>query len=271
MIGAAVRCSGSGRDGTAPNVVGDELLRLGRVEVAGHDQRGVARHVVGVEEVLHVVDGGRLEVLVAADHRVVVGMADRVHGVGDHQFGRAVGLVLVALAPLVAHDVALQVDLLRGHGAAEALEPVGVQPQQRRQQRSRSPRVVVGAVVAGRGVVGAAAALHQHVELVVRHACGAHEHQVLEQVGEAGAPGRLVLRADGEPGVDRDHRLRVVLVQDHGQAVGQGGRFRRTAGAARAAPAMTPPATARSRNERMVSSGHGDGSVAAMAARVHTP
>ena len=48
------------------------------------------------------------------------------------------------------------------------------------------------------------------------------EHQVLEQVREAGAAGRLVLAADVVPDVDRDDRRLAVGVHDHAQAVGQG-------------------------------------------------
>ena len=47
------------------------------------------------------------------------------------------------------------------------------------------------------------------------------EHHVLEQVGEAGLAGDLVLRADAVPDVDRDDRREVVLGDDQAEAVGQ--------------------------------------------------
>ena len=47
------------------------------------------------------------------------------------------------------------------------------------------------------------------------------EHDVLEQVGEAGLARHLVLRADVVPEVDRDDRREVVLGHDDPQAVGQ--------------------------------------------------
>ncbi len=50
----------------------------------------------------------------------------------------------------------------------------------------------------------------------------AGEHQVLEQVREAGATGRLIGRADVVPDTDRHHRRLVVLVHHHRQPVGQG-------------------------------------------------
>jgi len=50
---------------------------------------------------------------------------------------------------------------------------------------------------------------------------GALEHDVLEQMGEAGLAPHLVLRADVVPEVDRDHRSEVVLGDDDPQAVGE--------------------------------------------------
>ena len=47
------------------------------------------------------------------------------------------------------------------------------------------------------------------------------EHEVLEQVREAGAAGHLVLRADVIPDVDRDNRAAVILVNQDVEAVRQ--------------------------------------------------
>jgi hypothetical protein len=200
----------------------DQLLHRRRVEVAGDDQAGVARDVVRREEVLDVLQRRSLQVLVAADHRVLVGVARRVQRLGQDQLGDPVGRVLDRLAPLVAHHVALQVELLLRHRVAQRVEPVGVEPEQRRQHRRRAPREVVRLVHAGRGVVRPATRFHQHVELVARDAVRPHEHQVLEQVREAAPPRRLVLGTDGVPDVDRHLGQPLVLVQDHRHPVGQG-------------------------------------------------
>src|SRR5262249_11008394 len=53
----------------------------------------------------------------------------------------------------------------------------------------------------------------------------AHEHQVLEQVREAGAPRRLVLRADVVPEVDGDEGAAAIDVQNDRQAVRQDERL----------------------------------------------
>ena len=47
------------------------------------------------------------------------------------------------------------------------------------------------------------------------------EHQVLEQVREAGVAGALVLRTDVIPEIDRDDRAGVILVEQDVQSVVQ--------------------------------------------------
>ena len=100
-------------------------------------------HVPGREEVLHVLDARGDQVLVRPDHREVVRVALGVHEPVDLELGHAVGLVLVRLAPLVAHDLALEVELLLVHRVAEVLEAVGLEPEQRREEVRRAPAEVV--------------------------------------------------------------------------------------------------------------------------------
>ena len=66
--------------GDAAEVFLDEPLRLRRVEVAGDDERQVVRRVVGLEEVVDVLERGGRQVLVAADHGPRVRMARRDRG-----------------------------------------------------------------------------------------------------------------------------------------------------------------------------------------------
>src|SRR5690606_18037372 len=81
---------------------------------------------------------------------------------------------------------------------------------------------VVGAVGVGGAVHVGGTGLLEGFEVLARVVLRAVEHQVLEQVREAAAAGRLVLAAHAVPDVDRDDRRLVVLVHDHRQAVGQG-------------------------------------------------
>jgi hypothetical protein len=208
---------GAGRQ--VAEVALDQLDRVRGIEVAHDREAGVVRHVVAVEEVHDVVHRRGLEVLVLADHADLVGMPRRVHQLVHEQVGVAVGAVLAALPALVAHDVALGRELFVRHRLVQRLEPVGFQPEQGLQHGGRSPVEVVGAVGAGGRVVRAAARLHHDVE--VRHALGAHEHQVLEQVREAAAALRLVLAAHAVPDVDLHARQAVVGREDHGHAVAQ--------------------------------------------------
>ena len=193
-------------------------LRLRRIEVADEHQRRVRRHVVGLVEVAHVVDRRRLEILHAADRRVLVGV-HRERLVVDDLVQPAVRLVVDAHPPLFLHDLALVgervlVDPQRRH-------PVGLEPQRQRQvlRRHRLPehRLVVGRV----GVALAADRRdHRGVRLgldVLR----ALEHQVLEEMREPGAARLLVLRADVIPELQVDDRRRVILRQHHRQPVRQ--------------------------------------------------
>ena len=132
----------------------------------------------------------------------------------------AVGLVL-ALALLVLHHAALLVELGLGEGAEEVAHPVGLEPEREVERGGGHVGEVVGAVLVRRAVhVGGAGALERALELLVV-VLAPVEHQVLEQVGEPGAAGALVLRADVVPHVDRHDRRLVVLVDQDGQAVRQ--------------------------------------------------
>ena len=100
-----------GGDGIEPKKRSARAFASLGLHVAGDDQRSVGRNVVLLEEPLHVVDARRLEIGVRADDGVMVGMRFGVHELGQAQLDFAVGAVLDRLAALVAHDVALQVEL----------------------------------------------------------------------------------------------------------------------------------------------------------------
>jgi hypothetical protein len=145
-----------------------------------------------------------------------------VEGLVQGLFDDAIGLVLDALAALVAHHVLLvgqghRVDLV-DHPA----QHVGLQPQALLQLVGRQREVVVGAVEVGRAVaVGAAGGVDVLVELAARDVPAAGEDEVLEQVGEAGLPGPLVARAGMQPQVEGHQRQAVVLDEDDLEAIGE--------------------------------------------------
>ena len=197
----------------------DEGPDLLRVEIARDDEARVGRRVKRREEVLHVVHLSRLEVLLGPDAGKVVRVRRGIEQLLDEELGAAVGLVLVGLPQLVQDDVALQVELLLVHRSREILEPVRVEPEERREERGGAGGIVVRAVGGRGGVVRSARRFHEPVEVAARHPLGAHEHQVLEQVREAAAAGLLVLAAHAVPDVHGRDGQAVVRVEDHGHPV----------------------------------------------------
>jgi hypothetical protein len=197
----------------------DEAAGGRDVEVPGDRDDGVAGRVVLVEELGRVGDGGGLEVVERAVPvvRVRVGVE---HDRGQLQPREpAVRPVQDVDADLFLDDVDLVAQVLLGQ--PRPAHAVGLQEQRTLQGVARQRLVVVGVVEVGGPVEGAAAALHVPEVgefLEVRRTL---EHQVLEEVGEAGA----TLRFGPDPHVvhhrypdDGSARIRG---QDHAQAVRQ--------------------------------------------------
>jgi hypothetical protein len=110
-------------------------------------------------------------------------------------FDEAEGLV-VALALLVLDDAALVIELGLVDRAEQMAHPVGFHEQSGLERGPRHRLEIIGAVEPGGAVhVGGADPLHRG-EIAGIAVLGAAEHQMLEQMREAGAAGRLVLRAD---------------------------------------------------------------------------
>ena len=137
-------------------------------------------------------------------------------GIFDH----AVGLV-VALALLVLDDADLVGQILLGDRAEQMAHPVALEVERPLERGARHGLEIIGAVEPGGAVEVGRAHRAGMFEIFARRVFGAVEHEVLEQVGEAGAAGRLVLGADIVPDADRDHRRLAVLVDDDAQAVGE--------------------------------------------------
>ena len=96
--------------------------------------------------------------------------------------------------------------------------------EQRELELIRRQRLEVQRQVAAGGAVHRAAVGEHLVEvLAVADVVRSLEHHVLEQVGEAGAPGSFVARADVVSDVQCDDRCAVVLDELYTQAVGERG------------------------------------------------
>jgi hypothetical protein len=105
--------------------------------------------------------------------------------------------------------------------AEQPAHAVAFEEQRALERGLRHGLEVVGAVEVGGAVEISRADVAQRREEVARDVFRALEHQVLEQVGEAGLALRFVLRADGVPGRDGDDRRLAVSVHEHAQAVGE--------------------------------------------------
>ncbi len=206
------------RLGQRAEILIDPLVEFARIEIAGDDQRGVVGAVVRFMEIDDVLQRRGFEIFDAADARALV----RMHEVGilrNRVEQAAVRLGKHALAQFFLDHGAFGLEVRFVH--REVGHALGLGPEQALQVVRRHRFEVVGEVVRGGGVVVAADVFGQAVELLGLHVLRALEHQVFEQMREAAAAGRIVLRADVVPDLHGDGRARVVLDADHLQAVGE--------------------------------------------------
>ena len=148
-------------------------------------------------------------------------MWQRVDGALQVDAGHAVGPVLVALATLVFHHVALDVKPALVEGVHKEAHPVRLQPESKLQVVRRQVLPVVRPVGRG-GAVEGCAHLLQRLEVAAVVVLGPLEHEVLEEVGVAGLAGRLVLGAYVIPDVDGHQRQGVVPVKYYVQPIRKG-------------------------------------------------
>ena len=188
--------------GDVAEVALGERQRLIRVEVADYGEAGVVGRIEALEERLDVFQRGVVQVFRRSDGRPVVRVRRREHG-GLHQHRRhAVGTVLVVLAALVLHNVALDVQLALRQHFQQMPHAVGFQPEREFEVVGRDVLPVVGAVRRG-GSVEVRADLLEGIEVAGVVVLGTFEHDVLEEVSEAGLARFFVLGADMIPDVDR--------------------------------------------------------------------
>ena len=188
--------------------VAEVALRRGEAlvgrDVADQREHAVVGAVVAAEEVVHVHEAGGVEVLHRPDRGVVVGVPGGEHRGIHLDQGRAVGHVVVALALLFLDHVALVVEVLLRHGVEQVAVPVGLHPEGELVGALGHGLEVVGAVEPRRRVEPAALGHQPGEVLAAGDVPRPLEHQVLEQVGETGAPGDLVAGPDVHPDVDGD-------------------------------------------------------------------
>ena len=192
-----------------------------RVEVAGEREYRVVGRVVGAEEVGHIVEARRAQVLHRPDQRVVERMLAREAERRQPLPPGAVRLIVYRPATLVLHHVALRVELLLCHRREEPRHAVRFEPERELQLMRRHRLVVVGPIEPGRTIERATGALHEFEVLVGADLRAPLKEHVLEQVRESRASGAFVRRAHVVPQVHCHDRRRMVLRQHHTQSVGQ--------------------------------------------------
>ena len=198
------------------------------IEIADDHERGVIRFVESVEEGANVFDGGVVQVGHAADGRVMVGVFGE--GGGAQIFLQVtVGLIFDTDAALFLDDLTLGFKIFLGD--VEAAHAVGFEPQDSFEIVAGEGLVEIGGVVAGFSVVETADGFNDAGMLFSGDVRGTLEHQMLEEMGEAGMAGLFVFRADVIPDLKIDDWDGVIFEKDDLQAIGQGvhgvGEFRR--------------------------------------------
>ena len=217
--------SRGGPAGMLPKYFSIEAPGFRGVEVPGDDEGQVVRRVVGLEEVLDVLERRRRQVLMAADDGPGIGVARREEVLRDELEPAPVGRVLEALAPLVLDDVPLVVELLLGEGVGQGREPVRFEPEDELEAGRRDGDEVVRPIVVGRAVDATLQQIRPGAlgvgEVILRGVLGTLEHHVLEEVCKTRSSRLFVLRSHVKPEIDVHDWQLAVLVQDDLQAVGQ--------------------------------------------------
>ena len=173
---------------------------------------------MAAEPFLDVGQAGRVQIGHRSDRGMAIGVVGGEQPLGQLVAAQAVRLV-VALPLLVLDDATLHIQRVLRDRPGQIAHAIGFEEQRAVQRRGRHRLEIIGAVETGGAVQVGRADLLQRFEEVARRILAAVEHQMLEQVREAGLALRLVLRPDVIPHADRDDRRLAIGVDDHAQPV----------------------------------------------------
>ena len=207
--------------GNGAKVVLDPLDDVLGLDVASDHEHGVVRPVVRLEPVANIIEGGGFDVFDLADGRPGIGVPFGIAALHQMVPHGAVGAV-PALLELVLDDALLALQLVLGDGIDEITHAFRLQPQGAVERPCRHGLVVVGAVGAGGAVHAGGADLGQWLEVFAIVVLAAGEHQMFEQVGEAGAVLRLILGTDAIPDVNPRYRGLGVFVDQQRESIVEG-------------------------------------------------
>ena len=197
-----------------------EATDFGGCGVAHNDQHGVVRCVEGLEEPADILKGRRFQFLQVAVEvvRVVPVAVGTLPNLDPLE--SAMRLVEHVHAHFFADHVLLVLEVLGAD--VERSHAIGLQPHRALERVDGQGLEVIGVVEARGAIDDATGFLHEADVLHLLHLRRALEHQVLEQVGKAGAALGLDPEADVVHHLNQRHRGGVVFADDHLQPVGKG-------------------------------------------------
>src|SRR5262245_4735034 len=116
-----------------------------------------------------------------------------IHSSGEDLADASIRLVVVTLASLVLHDIALCVELCEIQGVEQEAHAVGFQPKRGLQIVRRNVLEIVGSIIGGGTVVITAHTFRQFVMQTVRNMTRTSEHHVLEEMRKTSTPRHFIL------------------------------------------------------------------------------
>ena len=196
-----------------------ECERLGRFEIAQHQEHSIIRRVVGAEKSLHIVERGGVEIVEIAIKIVRVGPIAERHWRQVQPGKSAVRLIHHVDANFFFHYVALIAQIFIVH--FQRAHAVGFKPQHAFQCIGRHGFKIIGDVVIRGAVQQAAGSVDQANVFHLAGVFRALEHHVLKKVRKTAAAARLKAEADLIVNADGDERRGMVGRDDDSQAVGE--------------------------------------------------
>ncbi len=191
---------------------------LGGIDVAGHDQDRVVRHVPLAIPGADVVDAHIDQVVHPADHRMAIAGAG-IDGGQQLFVDRAARGVVGTQPALFHHDLHLALEILGAdHQVGHAIRFELHHP---RQMLLGDLLEVHREIAIGHRVLAAAERGDLPRELARPDLGRALEHHVFEHMGHAGGAADLVDTADAIPDLMGDRGRAMVFLDDHAHAVGE--------------------------------------------------
>ena len=195
---------------------------FGHRHVPHDNENRVVGRVIAVVETDRIVERKPADLMFPTDDRNAIGMRQELRR-GELLTEQRPWVVAGTLAAFLQHDIALRDDrLVSQHEIAHA---ISLEPHHELQMLARDGLEIGRVVVCREGVLAPAMTRDQLGERAIGKLAGPLEHEVFEEMGDAGFAGRLVGRADLVPH-HMGHDGRAVVCHDHHfETVGQRRRF----------------------------------------------